>query len=138
MIDDEFLSRREIALVYEGVDFYNRRALAGGDPEVARIVTYKMAKVLAMRMRYPPDAAGAAGLARRVAAWLAVHPVSLGREDRVSLVSFYVERLVCNLGGDVRSLAYGDPGFAEEFRDWDAVRSFVATACGNGGPGNAG
>lgn len=136
MLDDEFLSQKELSLVYESVDFYNRRALEGAVPEIARIVTYKMAKTLAMRLRYPADAEEAFILVRRVADWLARHSVSLAGEDRVSLVSFYLERLVFNLARDVRALVSSDPRFRGCFGTWEAVRSFVISACGQGGAGN--
>ena len=136
MLDNEFLSQKELSLVYESVDFYNGRALKGAVPEIARIVTYKMAKTLAMRLRYPSDPEEAFVLVRRVADWLARHSVSLSGEDRVSLVSFYLERLVFNLARDVRALVSSDPRFEADFGTWEAVRAFVFAACRQGGQKN--
>ena len=132
-LDETFLSRKELALVYDAVDFYNRRALQGADASVARIVTYKMAKTLSMRLSYPKDAAAAFDFVRRIASWLALHSVSLEGEDRVSLVSFYIERLTFNLSGDMRSLVMKDSRFVADFGDWDAVRLFVRSCLSGGG-----
>lgn len=124
-LDEQYVSERELQLVYEAVETYNARALDGAVPEICRVVTYKMAKTLAMRLEYPAEADKAFDLVLDQAGWLARNASALDRDDRVSLVSFYLERLVFNLGGDMNKLVQTDPRYATVFGTHELLEKFV-------------
>ena len=126
MLEDNFVSRKELGLVYDAIRFYNQKALEGADRDLARIVTYKMAKTLAMRVKYPESGEKAFELVRDIASWLVSHAVSLKTDERVSLISYYVYRLTFNLGGNVYRLAASDKRFESCFGTDEAQAAFVS------------
>lgn len=122
----DYISNAELSLVYRTVRTYNQLALKGASREVARIVTYKMAEVLATEVRYPSDGKRAFDFASDIAGWLAANAVSLTVPDRASLVSFYFERLTFNAGCNVGALVSSDSRYRKVFGSSEALEAFVA------------
>lgn len=129
MLEDNFVSRKELGLIYEGVLVFNQRAADGiADRPSARIITFSMIKALAIRMKFPDSPEKAFNLVHEVALWFVSHVVSLSGDDRVSLVQFYIRMLAYNLGGNVRMLIARDKRFDSVFGSDGAVEAFVAAS----------